>query len=359
MSTTMIRWAQHEYGGPEVVALENVEVPTPGDGQVLLRVRAVAVNSGDVRLMRGDPRLVRLAFGLRRPKYAVRGMDVAGTVVALGSGVADFAVGDEVVGELPGGGGLAEYAIAPTARLVARPHALTPELAATLPIAAGTAVQALDLARVESGHRVLVNGASGGVGTFAVQLAAHRGADVWALTGARTEQLIANLGASRTFDYRTTSAGDLPEASFDAILDLAGTTPLRALRRLLAPRGTLVLVAAPGSGPLGPLPRMLGAAVLSVGSRRRIRPLAAVAKPEVLRELVGLAADGRIAPVIERSWPLSEARDVLAHVDAGRTVGKVVVTLQEGHLHMLVQACAGSVACAHGDTGEAGTGALR
>lgn len=325
---TMTAWRQARYGGPEAMALETTAVPPPGADDVLLRVRAVALNAGDVRLMRGDPLLVRLAFGLRRPKHAVRGMDAAGTVVAVGSGVTGLAVGDEVVGELPGGGGLAAYALAPAARLVPRPDRLAPELAATLPIAGGTAVQALDLARVEAGHRVLVIGASGGVGTFAVQLAAHRGAEVWALTGARNEGLVAELGAARTFDHRVTSPRDLPEASFDAILDMAGTAPLRALRRLLVPRGTLVLVAAPGSGVLGPIPRMLQAALLSIGSRRRIRSLAAVAKPEILRGLVALVVSGRITPVIERTWSFAQAREALAHVDAGHTVGKVVVTVE-------------------------------
>lgn len=194
-------WRQTEYGGPEVVRLAQVDVPAPRRGEVLLRLRATGLNNGDMRVMRGEPLLVRTAFGLRRPKQAVRGMDAAATVVALGEGVTGFALGDEVVGELPGGGGLAAYAVAPAKRLVRRPADLDPLVAASLPVAGGTAWQALDRGGVASGHRVLVMGASGGVGTFTVMLAALRGAEVWALCGERNRALVESLGATRTFDY--------------------------------------------------------------------------------------------------------------------------------------------------------------
>ncbi|KAE8764340.1 zinc-binding dehydrogenase [Georgenia thermotolerans] len=323
----MTAWRQTEYGGPEVLRAEQVPVPTPGRGDVLLKIGATALNAADVRLLRGDPLLLRLAFGIRRPKQPVRGMDAAGVVLAVGADVSGLAVGDEVVGELPGGA-LAEYAVAPAARLVRRPAGLAPATAAALALAGGTAWQALERGAVaagSSGRRVLVIGASGGVGTFAVQLAAMRGAEVWALCGERNRSLLERLGATRTFDYRSTAIAELPAASFDAIIDIAGTAPLRALRRLLLPGGTLVMVAGLGGPVLGPIPRILRAALLSIGSKRRIRPLAAVAKPEILAELLALAARGSITPVIERTWPLTEAREALAHVDAGHTVGKVIV----------------------------------
>ncbi|CAN5481241.1 NAD(P)-dependent alcohol dehydrogenase [soil metagenome] len=323
---TMTAWRQSRYGGPEIVSAERVDVPAPGDHDVLLRVRATSLNAADHHLLRGEPLLLRLGLGLRRPRNATRGIDVAATVVAVGARVTQFARGDEVMGELPGGGALAEFAVSPAARLVARPAGLDAVTAAALPLAGGTAWQALEAGAVADGQRVLVIGASGGVGTYTVQLAVLRGAEVWALTGARSEQLVAELGARRTFDYRVTDVDALPAATFDAVLDIAGTAPLRTLKALLRPGGTLVLVAGDGGRMLGPLGRMLRAVFVSIGGAgRRIRPLAAVAKPEVTRELASLAAAGRLRAVIERTFTLSEAREALAHIDAGRTVGKVVV----------------------------------
>lgn len=324
---TMTAWRQTTYGGPEVVRAEQVPVPTPGRGEVLLKIRATALNSADVRLMRGDPMLVRLAFGPRRPKQAVRGMDAAGTVVAVGEDVTGFAVGDEVVGELPGGA-LAEYAVAPTTRLVHRPAELAPETAAALPLAGGTAWQALERGGIGSdaaGKRILVIGASGGVGTYTVQLAALRGAEVWATCGERNLALVERLGAARTLDYRSTPVEDLPAGHFDVVVELARAASLRALRRLLRPGGSVVMVGGDGGKVLGPMPRMPKAALLSLGSDRKLRSLLAVARTDVLTELLALTVDGRLAPVVERTWPLSEAVQALAHVDAGHTVGKVVV----------------------------------
>ncbi|MCP2635851.1 NAD(P)-dependent alcohol dehydrogenase [Microbacterium sp. HD4P20] len=326
---TMPAWRQDRYGEPDAVMLEQTDVPIPGRGEVLLRPHVTALNNGDVRVMRGEPRLVRMAFGLSRPKQAVRGMDVAATVVALGEGVTGFAVGDEVFAELPGGGGLARYALCPVARLARRPADLDPALAATLPIAGGTAWQALELARVgASSRRVLVIGASGGVGTFAVQLAALRGAEVWALCGERNRELVHGLGAARTFDYRQVQPGspELPADTFDAVIDIAGTAPLRALQRLVRDGGAVVLVAGEGGRILGPLGRILRAAVISLGSRRRVRGLTATTDTRMLAQLAALAAEGGIRPVVERTFPFDQARAALEHVAAGHTVGKVVVT---------------------------------
>ncbi|WP_127473371.1 NAD(P)-dependent alcohol dehydrogenase [Microbacterium sulfonylureivorans] len=325
---TMPAWRQARYGGPEVVALEQVDVPAPRRGEVLLRLRATGLNNGDVRILRGEPLLLRTAFGLRRPKQGIRGMDAAATVVGLGDGVTGFALGDEVVGELPAGGGLARFAVAPVTRLVRRPAGLTPVLAASLPVAAGTAWQALERGAVSTGQRVLVIGASGGVGTFAVRLAALRGAEVTALCGSRSQELVEGLGASRTFDYRVVQPGsaELGEGTFDVVIDIAGTAPLRALQRLVRDGGAVVLVSGEGGRILGPIGRILGASFRSIGSKRALRPLAAVAKPDVLARLVALAADGGLAPVIEREYPFAQAGDALAHVDAGHAVGKVVVT---------------------------------
>ena len=233
LPTTMAAWHQ-----PDVVEPARLPVPVPRPTDLLVRVRACGIHAGDARLMRGDPYLVRLAFGIRRPRTAVRGMDVAGTVVAVGSGVTALSPGDEVVAEIGVGGGLAEYAIIPAARAVARPDHVPAQLAAALPVSGGTAVQALDAASVGSGSRVLVIGAAGGFGTFAVQLAAQRGADVWALAGERALDLVTGLGAAHTFDYRQVQPGspELPAASFDAVIDIAGTAPLSTLRALLRDR---------------------------------------------------------------------------------------------------------------------------
>lgn len=323
---TMAAWHQARYGGPDAQRRGELGVPTPGKHDLLIRVAATGIHAGDVRVMRGDPWLVRLATGIRRPRVAVRGMDVAGTVVATGVEVAGFGVGDEVVAEIPWGGGLAEYAIVPVVRAVRRPDAVPSAAAAVLPVSGGTAWQALESGGVRAGSRVLIVGASGGVGTYAVQLAAHRGADVWALTGARTAGLVTDLGASRVFDYTTVQPGspELPTDSFDAVIDIAGTAPLRALQQLVRVGGTVVLVSGHGGRVLGPTGRMLAAMFLSRPTRR-IRALAATAKPEILQQLLALTADGAIAPVIERTYPFDEAVGALAHVDAGHTVGKVVV----------------------------------
>ncbi len=325
--TTMTAWRQLAYGGPDVVTAARLDVPVPGRDEVLLRMRAVSLNSADVHLMRGEPRMVRLAFGLRRPKRPVLGMDVAGTIVAVGEGVADWAVGDEVVGELPGGG-LAEYVIAPVKQLVRRPAALQAETAAALPLAGGTAWQALDRAGVGEGDRVLVIGASGGVGTYAVALAALRGAEVDALAGARSRDLVEGLGATRAFDYRTVQPGspELGSGAYDAVLDIAGTAPLTALRALVRDGGSVVLIGSPADGLLDPLPRLGAASLRSIGSKRPLRAFTAVADAGILARLVALAASGELTPAIERTWPLAEAGAALAHVDAGHTLGKVVVT---------------------------------
>ncbi len=328
-ATTMAAWLQRRYGGPEVVESVQLPLPTPGPADLLVRVRACGIHAGDVRLMRGDPYLVRLAFGIRRPRARTRGMDVAGTVVGVGSDVTGFRVGDEVVAEIGVGGGLAEYAIMPAARAVSRPAEVSAPVAAALPVSGGTAWQALDAARVASGSRVLVIGAAGGVGTFTVQLAAQRGAEVWALAGERALDLVTDLGAGHVFDYKRVQPGspELPAASFDAVIDIAGTAALTNLQALLRNGGTVVLVSGAGGKILGPMGRMLKAAFVSRRARR-IRSLAATAKPEILARLLELSGEGSIRPVIQATYPLAAARDALAHVDAGHALGKVVVTVE-------------------------------
>lgn len=326
---TMTAWAQARYGGPETLALTQVPVPTPGKGEVLVRLRATGLNNGDTRVMHGEPLLLRLVFGIRRPKNPVRGMDAAATVTAIGDDVTTLKVGDEVVGELPGGG-LAPYAVVAASRLVKRPEALDPVMAATLPVAGGTAWQAFaSVAKAGQsdlqGKRVLVIGASGGVGTFAVQLAALRGAEVHALCGERNRTLVERLGATRTWDYRVTDVATLPAESYDVVIDIAGTATLRTLQRLVVDGGAVGLVSGEGGRLLGPIGRLMRAMFLSIGSKRGLVPVAATAKPEVVAELMALVADDRIAPVLERTFTFAEAGEAMAHMDAGHAVGKVVV----------------------------------
>lgn len=327
-------WAQHRYGGPEVVALEQVPVPNPGPGEVLVEVAASSLNSADARLLRGDPALIRLAFGLRRPS-PVRGRDVAGVVVAVGPGVgpgagagagaSPHAVGDRVAGELPGGG-LGAYVVGAASALAAVPASVPLEVAATVPLAGGTAWQALDAGRVVHGSRVLVVGAGGGVGTFTVALAAHRGARVHAIGGARSLEVLRGLGAEEAADHRSVDLRTWAPDAFDAVVDVVGTTPLRTLRRLVRPGGLVVGVGGGTDRVIGPLGRMLAGAVQSVGSTRRFRPLAARTDAALTARLLALVADGLTPPPIERTWPFGEARAALAHIDAGHTVGKIIVT---------------------------------
>ena len=335
--TTMPAWVQRRYGPAAGTRRERIPVPRPREGEVLLRLEATALNAGDVRIMAGDPLLVRPVFGLFRPRNPVRGMDVTGTVAARGDGVADLRVGDAVVGELSGGGGLARFATVRADRLARRPDGVSAEVAACLPLAGGTAWQAWDLARVpglsaddprpSSAPRVLVLGASGGVGLFAVQLAALRGAEVWATCGERNRALVEGAGAVRVFDHRTVPLADLPAASFDAVVDVAGGVPVRALQRLVHDGGSVVLVTGDGGPVLGPVPRMIRAAVVSIGSRRPVRSLAATPRPEVVAALLDLVAAGRLTPVVERVWGFAEAPAALAHLQTGHAAGKTVVRI--------------------------------
>lgn len=327
---TMAVWSQQQYGGAEVVTKQQVPVPAPAAGEVLLRVRATALNAADVRIMRGTPLIMRLGFGLRGPRATVQGRDVAGTIIAVGSDVTAHRIGDDVFGEVSGGG-LASFVCVPAAKVISRPAALDPLVAASLPMAAGTAWQALDAAGVgtqqASAARVLIIGAGGGVGTFAVALAALRGAQVTTLAGERALPVVQAMGATEALDYRRTDLAALPQGAYDAVLVVAGEPPLRTLRRLLAPGGTAVLIGGGEAHFFGPMGRMLRAGVFSIGSGRKIRSLIALAKPEITTALRDLAVSGELGPHISRTWTLDDARDALAHIDSGHAVGKIVVTV--------------------------------
>ena len=318
---TMRAITQHRYGGTEQLALADVPVPTPGEGEVLVRVGAAGVDRGVWHLMAGRPLAVRLAMGFRGPRNPP-GMDLAGTVAAFGPGVTGFAVGDEVLGI--GKGAFAEYAVAPAKKLVPRPSSLTAAHAGALPISGLTALQAVRAAGVRPGQSVLVLGASGGVGSYAVQLARHAGAEVTGVCSAAKRAFVEGLGAAHVVAYDETSTDGL--GPFDAVIYIGALRPLRELRSVLAPRGTLVIVGAEGGGPLlGGLQRSIGAALLSSFVKQRLVMLMSREDGDDLTELTGLVADGHVVPQVERTFTLDETAAAIDHLVEGQVLGKVVV----------------------------------
>jgi NADPH:quinone reductase-like Zn-dependent oxidoreductase len=316
---------QDRYGASEVLSLQDVERPVPGKGQVLLRVHAASLHIGDWHLMTGTPYLVRLGFGLRGPRARVRGMDVAGRVEAVGEGVTSFTPGDEVFGS--GEGTLAEYACAKAEQLVLRPAGLTPEQAAAVPTSAATALQALkEQGGVQPGQRVLVIGASGGVGLYAVQLAKAFGAHVTGVCSTGKAELVRSLGADAVVDYTredVTASGQ----RYDLVLDCGGNRPLSALRRVLAPKGTLVIVGGEEGGKwFGGMGRPLGALALGLFVGQKFKMLVSLVRQKDLQELSALLAAGKVRPVIDRTFPLAEGREAMHALEGGRARGKLVVT---------------------------------
>ena len=313
-----------EYGSPDVLRLEELETPVPDPDEVLLRVHAASVNALDWRMLRGSPYAARpMMGGVRRPKSTLRGRDVAGVVEAVGAGVTDLKPGDEVFGVC--GGAFADFTTALAASLAPKPAWLTFEQAAAIPIAGVTALQALrDRGRVKPGEKVLVNGAAGGVGTFTVQVAKALGADVTAVCSTRNVELVRSLGADRVVDY---TAEDFSRSGtrYDLIVDNVSSRPLRTMRRVLAPKGRLVVVGGHGDV-LGPLWRLAAAFVLDkVVSNDLIVFIADVNRDDLL-VLAGLAEDGRLTPAIERTYPLAEVPDAIRYVETGHARAKVVVT---------------------------------
>ena len=313
----------HRYGTPAELSWADVERPAPGPHDVLLRVHAASLNHADLFLLHGSPRIARLAFGVRRPKATILGRDVAGTVEAVGPQVTRFRPGDEVFGEVEQRG-FAEYVTAPAAHLAAKPAGVSFADAATLPVAATTALQALRLARTGPEKTVLVNGASGGVGTFAVQLARNLGATVTGVCSTRNAELVQRLGAARVIDYTRT---DLTAGTdrFDVIVDLAGSHRLAAMRRLLTPDGVYVASTGNGGPLLGPVPRLLALAVTAPFVGPGLRVLTTKRNVDDLALLAGLVERGELTPAIERTYPLHEAASAHCALESGQTVGKLVL----------------------------------
>jgi NADPH:quinone reductase-like Zn-dependent oxidoreductase len=325
-AATMMAIVQGRYGGPDVLEYTEVEKPVVGDDDVLVRVHAAAVHPGDYFLMTGVPYVVRLAFGLHRPRNGVRGMDLAGRVEAVGRSVQGLDPGDEVFGWSTTGT-LAEYTCAPADHFAPKPVNLTMEQAAAIPVSAFTALQALrDIANVQPGQTVLITGASGGVGTFAVQIAKALGAEVTGVCSTRrgNVDLVRTLGADHVIDYTQvdfTRTG----LRYDVILDNVEAQPLAATRRALAPRGTLIPNNGKGGRWVGPLGRILKARVLSLFTRQTLRPFLSRGNRADLLALKELIEAGKVTPVIDRTYPLSQAAAALRYVGEGHTQGKVVV----------------------------------
>ncbi|WP_421732467.1 NAD(P)-dependent alcohol dehydrogenase [Cellulomonas sp.] len=322
---------QHRYGSPDELTLADVDTPVPAADAVLVRVRAASLNARDWHLMRGDPYIARLSpdFGRRGPKAPVRGSDFAGTVEAVGSDVTRLRPGDEVYGESDGA--LAEYVSAPERRVARKPAHLTFEQAAAMPLAATTALQGLR-GRVGPGQSLLINGASGGVGTFAVQLAHAYGAQVTGVCSTRNAELVRSLGADHVVDYTRDDAFRAGRR-YDVVLDLVGNRSLRDLRRALTPDGTLVLSGggvSEGGSLFGPIGLLLRSKLAAPFVRHRIVALSTSPGAEHLDALRELAEAGTIVPAVDRTYPLPAAADALRYLEGEHARAKVVITVHAG-----------------------------
>ena len=316
---------QVKYGSPEALELKEIDKPVIKDTQVLVRVHAAGVNPLDWHFVRGQPYIARLALGLPRPKNGVRGVDVAGHIEAVGKNVRQYQAGDEVFGACDGA--FAEYAPAGEDMVVPKPANLTFDQAAAVPVAAVTALQALrDVGKLQSGQKVLINGAAGGVGTFAVQIAKALGAEVTAVCSTRNVEQARSLGADHVIDY---TGEDFTRSGrrYDVILDVAGSKSWSQCRRVLNPHATLVIVGGKGSrlmGPLGHIAKVRLAALR--GPQKAVFFVANFNGPDlsILRELL---ESGKLRPVVEKRYDLGEVADALLYMGAGHAQGKIVITL--------------------------------
>jgi NADPH:quinone reductase-like Zn-dependent oxidoreductase len=321
--TVMKAVTARRYGGPEVLAVEEVPIPAPGDGEVLVRVAAAGLDRGAWHLMTGLPYLVRPMSGMRHPRRPVVGSECAGTVVGVGADVTSVQPGDAVMGAC--WGAFAEYAVMKERSLGRVPMAVPIEHSAALPISGVTALQALrDRARLANGARVLVIGASGGVGTFTVQLARAFGAEVTGVCSAAKAELVASLGTARVLDYATQEITD-DGTRYDAIIDIGGNRPLRVLRQALAPKGALVIVGGENAGRIFfGLGRPIRAQAMGVFTRQRMGTFVAATRAADLEVLRRHVDEGGLRPVIDRVGSFADLPDAMRDLEAGRIRGKFV-----------------------------------
>jgi NADPH:quinone reductase-like Zn-dependent oxidoreductase len=314
------------YGSPDVLRLEEIEKPVPQDNEVLIEVRAASVNPLDFHLMKGTPRVARIMTGLLKPKVTRPGVDVAGVVEAVGSNVTQFHAGDEVLGSCKGA--FAEYVCASEGALVLKPANLTFEQAAAVPVAAFTSLQGLrDKGRIQPGHKVLINGAAGGVGTFAVQIAKSFGAHVTGVCSTRNVEMVRSIGADYVIDYTQedyTQSGQ----RYDLIFDTVGDHSLSDNRRVLGSKGAIVMAGGPTDSLLGILLPPLRALVMSRFVSQTLVPFLARRRKEDLIIMQELLEAGKVTPVIDRTYPLSEVSEAVRYLEEGHARGKVVITLE-------------------------------
>jgi NADPH:quinone reductase-like Zn-dependent oxidoreductase len=315
------------YGPPDVVQVTDVGEPSPNDNEVLIKVCAASVNPYDWHFMRGTPYVVRIVAGMRKPKVTKLGADVAGQVEAIGRNVTQFKPGDQVFGICKGA--FAEYACASESALVMKPDNVTFELAACVPIAGLTALQGLrDKGRVQHGQRVLINGASGGVGTFAVQIAKSFGAEVTGVCSTRNMVMVRSIGADQVIDYTRedfTKSGQ----RYDVFFDCIGQHSLSACRRVLNPKGIYVGAGGPSDRwMIGPIVRLIKSLVLSAFGSQKLSGLLAKANKEDLTILRELIQAGTVTPVIDRRYTLIEVPEAIRYLEEGHARGKVVITLK-------------------------------
>jgi NADPH:quinone reductase-like Zn-dependent oxidoreductase len=318
---------QERFGPPDVLRLVDIDSPEVGADDVLVRVHAAALNPAEWHILRGDPLVARLmGIGLTKPKNRVAGTDAAGVVEAVGTNVRDLHPGDEVLGFFRGA--FAEYACARSDLVVPKPASITFEQAAAVPIAATTALRGIrDTGEVKAGQRVLVNGAGGGVGTFAVQIAIAMGAEVTGVCSTRNVELVRSLGAAHVIDYTTEDFTE-GQTRYDVILDNVSTLPLARLRGTLTRKGILVLNGGGTPGHVfGPVAGLLKAVAANLFVSQRLRPLPSKQKREELLAVTGLIEDGKVTPVVDRTYPLVDTAEGLRRVEQGHTRGKLVVTV--------------------------------
>ncbi len=322
---TMKAITRDRFGSPDALSFRAIERPRIPTGSVLVEVHATGVNRGDALEMRGWPYLARLmGYGARHPKHPVLGTDIAGTVVALAEGVDSIDIGDEIVGF--GIGAFAELAIMPASMAVHRPDTIGAGEAAAMPTTAVTALQAIrDAAQVEPGQHVAVIGASGGVGTFAVQIAKVYGAEVTGVVGARNAERVRSIGADHIVDYANDNIAT-HTGRYDVIIDLVGRQPIRALRRALSPTGTFVVVGGQNPRSVTGMKRFAAAAAMSPFSRQRLVPLFSKPNRDDLAAVIELARTGIVRPIVGRTFDLSDTAEALRQIETGHGTGRTVVT---------------------------------
>ena len=318
---------QDEYGSPDVLELRDIEKPVPKDDEVLVRVEKAALHIGDLMLMKGEPYIMRLGAGLRRPKKRIPGFDFAGRVEAVGKEVRGFQTGDEVFGET-NGGSCAEYSVVPTDKLVHKPGGLSAEEAVAIPVSGVTALRGIrDAGKVEAGDKVLINGATGGVGMYAVQIAKALGAEVTAVCGPSNVELAKQLGADHVIDY-TQEDFTKGEARYDLILDNVANRPLAEVRNSVAEGGVLISNSARSKGRwFGAVGRMMQAGIISMFVKAQGRPFYSQVKSQDMVDLIAFIDAGELRPIIDRTYPLAEVAEAMRYISGGHASGKTVIAV--------------------------------